>query len=78
MVDFQALFCKLCISASFSVIYIHSSEVFPTSIRNTGVGLVSVAARWANIISITFHCVLNVFFPFQGRRNPGPLPDPTG
>ncbi len=42
----QALFGKLCISGGFSVIYIHSSEIFPTSMRNTAMGLVSIASRW--------------------------------
>ena len=36
---------KLGISSSFSVIYIHSNELFPTTIRNSGMGLVAVAAR---------------------------------
>ncbi len=58
----QALFCKLCISASFSVIYIHSGEVFPTSIRNTAIGLVSVAARLGGILA-PFLVKLNDFSP---------------
>lgn len=33
LVKTLALFCKLCIAASFAVAYIHSSEIFPTSIR---------------------------------------------
>ncbi|KAF2366510.1 Major facilitator sugar transporter-like [Trinorchestia longiramus] len=46
-----ALVGKLCISGSFSIAYIHSAEIFPTSIRNTGVGIVSVAARVGGILS---------------------------
>ena len=44
------LVCKLCISGAFSLIYIHSGEIFPTPIRNTGMGLVSVASRLGGIV----------------------------
>ena len=36
------LFGKFCISSSFTVIYIHSNEIFPTTIRNSGMGLVRI------------------------------------
>lgn len=45
VVSTVTLFCKLCISSSFQVIYVHGSELFPTPIRNTGMGMVAVAAR---------------------------------
>lgn len=41
----SSMFAKFSIAASFAVIYIHSGEIFPTSIRNSAMGLVSVAAR---------------------------------
>ena len=40
---------KLCISASFSVVYIHSNEIFPTTIRNSAMGLVSFSTRIGGI-----------------------------
>jgi len=46
-----ALLGKLCISASFAVIYVHSNEIFPTSIRSGAMGLVSFAARVGGILS---------------------------
>ncbi|KAK7078545.1 hypothetical protein SK128_015727 [Halocaridina rubra] len=46
-----ALCGKLSIAASFSVCYVHSAEIFPTPIRNSGMGIVSVAARIGGIIS---------------------------
>ena len=51
MVNGLSLFSKLCIAASFSVIYIHSSEIFPTSIRNGALGLVGVSARLGGVLA---------------------------
>jgi len=42
---------KLAISASFSVVYIFSGEVFPTSLRASGIGLCSVCARIGGIVA---------------------------
>ena len=42
---------KFCIAASFSIVYIHSSEIFPTSVRNSAMGLVAVAARLGGILA---------------------------
>ncbi|XP_043244150.1 organic cation transporter protein-like [Amphibalanus amphitrite] len=53
---------KLCVSASFSVIFIHSGEIFPTSIRNTGYGLVNVFARLGGIC-YPFMALLNDIYP---------------
>jgi len=36
---------KLCISITFAVIYVHASELFPTDVRNVGVGSASMCAR---------------------------------
>jgi len=46
-----ALFGKLCLAASFAVVYIHSGEIFPTTIRNSAMGIVSVAARVGGILA---------------------------
>ena len=46
-----ALLGKLCLAASFAVVYVHSGEIFPTSIRNSAMGLVSVAARLGGILA---------------------------
>jgi len=51
LIQSLALLGKLCLSSSFSVVYIHSAEIFPTTVRNSGMGLVSVAARVGGIMA---------------------------
>lgn len=40
-----AMLGKFCASMSYAIIYLYSSELFPTSIRNTGMGACSMMAR---------------------------------
>nr|XP_060638613.1 solute carrier family 22 member 13-like [Anolis sagrei ordinatus] len=46
-----AVIGKSALAASFSTSYVFSSEVFPTVVRQTGLGLCSMAARVAGILS---------------------------
>ncbi|KAG6939152.1 solute carrier family 22 member 13, partial [Chelydra serpentina] len=46
-----AVIGKFAIAASFSTSYLYSAELFPTIIRQTGVGLCSMSARVGGIIS---------------------------
>jgi len=46
-----ALFGKMCIAGSFKMAYIISGEFFATSIRNSGLGLLSGTARIGSILS---------------------------
>ena len=41
LIQSLALLGKLCLASSFAVVYIHSGEIFPTTVRNSGMGLVS-------------------------------------
>ena len=57
-----ALVGKLSLAASFAVIYIHSGELFPTTIRNSAMGLASVAARFGGIMA-PFIVLMGDFHP---------------
>ena len=46
-----ALFGKLCIAGSFKIVYLISSEIFATSVRNSALGIASALARVGAIMS---------------------------
>jgi MFS family permease len=41
---------KFFASASYAIIYIYANELFPTNVRNTGMGICSMVARIGAII----------------------------
>ena len=50
-VDIFAFIGKFCVTCSFALIYVYSAEVYPTVLRQIGVGSCSVVARVGSIIS---------------------------
>ncbi|KAG8439197.1 hypothetical protein GDO86_005423 [Hymenochirus boettgeri] len=42
---------KFCVTAAYSMAYVYTAELYPTVIRNTGIGVGSVSARVGSIIS---------------------------
>jgi len=48
-------YCKSCASAAFCLLFVCTSEVLPTQIRNTGVALASVSARVGCIMAPFFY-----------------------
>ena len=46
-----AMLGKLFISMTFSCIYVYSSELFPTEVRNVGMGTASMCARISSMAS---------------------------
>lgn len=46
-----AMFGKFCITASFTIVYVYSAEIYPTVVRNIGVGTSSMCARIGSILA---------------------------
>ena len=61
----SAMLGKFCISASFAVVYVYAAELFPTVIRNIGMGVATVASRIGGIL-----CPFVVLMGEQSRSLP--------
>ncbi|XP_053396903.1 organic cation transporter protein-like isoform X2 [Mercenaria mercenaria] len=46
-----AMFGRLCVTGAYCVAYIHSAELFPTVVRNAGMGMASLFARLGTMIA---------------------------
>lgn len=44
-------FCEFCLAGSFSLIYLYTGELFPTVVRNSGLGIASMCARIGSMIA---------------------------
>lgn len=53
---------KFLASASYAIIYIYANELFPTNVRNTGMGICSMIARIGAIIGTFCNDYLVSFF----------------
>jgi hypothetical protein len=58
---------KFFASGSYNIIYIYANELFPTRIRNTGMGICSMVAR--NELFSFILCVLLVAFIIRNWCN---------
>ena len=50
-ISMMALGGRFCISASFAVVYVYAAELFPTVVRNAGMGISSLSARVGGIVA---------------------------
>ena len=59
-----ALLGKFAVAGSFQVIYLYSAELFPTQVRNLGIGVSSMGARLGGIFSpivlMTVSCIMYI------------------
>ncbi|KAL4233278.1 hypothetical protein ACF0H5_007962 [Mactra antiquata] len=51
LVTILSLLGRLCVTAAFAVAYIHSAELFPTVVRNAGLGGASLFARVGTMVA---------------------------
>ena len=54
---------KLSICAAYTTIYIFSAEIFPTPIRNVGIGAASMSARIGGILCPYLNMLSDVWTP---------------
>ena len=62
---FLSLIGKFGASASFSIVYVYSAELYPTNLRSTSLGTCSLVARLGSALSLlvgttTFFCLQSV------------------
>ena len=50
-ISMTALAGRFCISASYAVLYVYSAELFPTVVRNAGMGVSSLSARVGGMVA---------------------------
>ncbi|XP_042887776.1 organic cation transporter protein-like [Penaeus japonicus] len=55
---------KLCISGSFQIIYVYSTELFPTEVRSQAIGAASVFSQLASVILPYITTVLGPILPW--------------
>ncbi|XP_072019040.1 organic cation transporter protein-like [Amphiura filiformis] len=58
-----AMVGKLCISGSYAIVYLYAAELFPTPIRNAGVGMGSFTSRIGSILAPQILLLGDAFTP---------------
>ncbi|KAF2285361.1 hypothetical protein GH714_000797 [Hevea brasiliensis] len=66
---------RICITGTFAVVYIYAPEIYPTSVRTTGVGVASSMGRVGGMICPFVAVAANLLW-YQSKNTPT-SPDPT-
>jgi OCT family organic cation transporter-like MFS transporter 4/5 len=59
-----SLLGKMMASASFSIVYQYTAELYPTAIRTTAVGNCSTLARFGAIFALLVDALADIWKPF--------------
>lgn len=54
---------RLCASLGFAMVYLYTSELFPTPIRSTAVGVCSTVARIGGIVALLMESLGDIWKP---------------
>lgn len=57
----MAMVGKFCIAAAYATIYMYSSEMFPTSIRNSCMGACSMWARVGSMVCLFLKYLFQIY-----------------
>ncbi|XP_006816380.1 organic cation transporter protein-like [Saccoglossus kowalevskii] len=58
-----AMIAKLCIAGTFVIVYVYGLELYPTTVRNAGMGVSSMCARVGSIISPYVFLLADIWEP---------------
>ena len=58
-----ALIGKFGAGGVFSIVFVYGAELFPTDVRNTGIGMSSAAGRIGSILAPFIAGLVSFFFP---------------
>lgn len=61
MIVTLAMVGKFTASAAYAIIYLYSSELLPTSVRNTGMGICSMMARFGSMLAPKINDLVVIF-----------------
>nr|XP_006816381.1 PREDICTED: organic cation transporter protein-like [Saccoglossus kowalevskii] len=58
-----AMIAKMCIAGTFTIVYVYALELYPTTVRNAGMGVSSMCARVGSIVSPYVFLLADIWEP---------------